>query len=681
MIILIFSAAPVFSRTSDDFLVGGFTIMFRIKATSYKNRVHSLFLLVVTGVLSGICGQNRVQSVASPAVLFELLALNRDLPTRQRPKYRSPSALVPSADGRRLYVAEQTAKRIAVVDIASRSVIAAIRLPNEVTGIAVAQNGMVYAACSSDLWPAGMVCEVDPVAGVVRRRLPAGFGARSPVIGPDGKTLYVCNQYQDDVYFIEIADGAVTGKVPVGRQPFSCAITPDGSVLAVVNHLPAGPSTDIANAAGTVVLVNTALQRVDATIALPVGSHSVSDVAVAPGGSYAYATHLVGMFTLRPTVIERGWIHTNNVAVIDIREKRLLNDFTLDDADRGAANPWKTACTGNGDHIAIVHAGSNELTVIDTRAMLRTAVEKSAVVTGEKGLQFKGCSHDFSALNGCKTRIPVAGKGPRALAITGRRIYTAGYFENDSGHNAVEVFDLASDGTATRPSGSISLGAAQPLTDARKGERVFGDGTLCRQTWQSCASCHPAARSDGLNWIFGSGSSAAPRNVKSLVYSWWTPPAGWSGRRAHASESVRFGFQNSLFVKTDEVLAGYVDNYLMRITPVSSPHLVKGKLSPRAAFGREVFHENPACDCIACHTGPLYTDGNFHRSGIPEKWEIAPIWETPAIIETWRDAPYDHVGSFDRLEDMLSHAGHSTFIANDLAKDCFTALLEFVRSL
>ena len=92
----------------------------------------------------------------------------------QWPKYRSPTALVPSPDGRYLYVAEQTAKRISVVHLASKTVKKTIQLPNEATGIAVAPNGMLYVTCSSDWWPSGMACEVDPAAGKVLRRLP-GF--------------------------------------------------------------------------------------------------------------------------------------------------------------------------------------------------------------------------------------------------------------------------------------------------------------------------------------------------------------------------------------------------------------------------------------------------------------------------------------------------------------------------
>ena len=44
------------------------------------------------------------------------------------------------------------------------------------------------------------------------------------------------------------------------------------------------------------------------------------------------------------------------------------------------------------------------------------------------------------------------------------------------------------------------LGPEVPMTQTRRGEFFFNDASLCLQSWQSCASCHPDARTDALNW-------------------------------------------------------------------------------------------------------------------------------------------------------------------------------------
>ncbi len=636
-------------------------------------------LALFIGASTARCLENPENSVAPPGMIFELFALNRDIPTAQCPKYRSPTALAPSLDGRYLYVAEQTAERISVVHLASKTVIKTVQLPNEATGIAVAPSGRLYVTCASDWWPNGMVCEVDVAAGKVLRRLPGGQGARCPVVSPDGRILYVCNQHGDDVYFVDIARGALIKKLSAGRQPFSAALTPDGSVLVVADCLPTQKATDTL-IASNVLFINTAEQRVDAEISLPIGSHSVFDVAVSPDGSSAYVTHLVGMFTLPLAAIEGGWVHTNNVAVIDIKKKRLLNDFPLDDATLGAANPWKIACTKDNSMLCVVHYGSNELTVINLREMMDVARAKSDAVSVEKGLRFIGCSHDFSALTNSKDRVNVVGKGPRSLAIIGKRAYTMGYFGDITGSDHIEMFDLALGKNATKPAGTISLGPSQRMNGARKGEHVFSDGTICYEKWQSCYSCHPFARTDGLNWILNNDISTTSKNAKSMLYSWWTPPTQWAGKRVNASVSVRMGFKNSLFTITNEALSSYIDTFLMNIKPVPSPHLVKGRLSPSAEKGRRVFYETSRCNCIVCHKSPLYTDMNFHASGIP-RWEIAPIWDTPSIIETWRDAPYGHNGLFDKIEDMINYEGHDTLMKRNLSQEIFPELVQFVLSL
>jgi DNA-binding beta-propeller fold protein YncE len=641
---------------------------------------HGYCFMLLIAAYAGHCVENPENSPAPPGVIFEVLALNRDIPTPQWPKYRSAAALVPSPDSQCIYVAEQTAKRISVVHLASKTIKRTIQLPNEVTGVAVAPNGMLYATCSSDWWPSGMVCEIDASAGRILRRIPAGHGARSPVVSPDGRMLYTCNQYDDEVHFIDIAQGTLIAKLSAGRQPFSCALTPDGSVLVVADCLPDQNATD-STIAAKVRLITTSQQKVEATISLPAGSHSVFGAAVSPDGAFAFVTHLIGMHTLPATAIEGGWVHTNNFAVIDIKNGLLLNDFTLDDAKLGAANPWGIACANDNSVLCVAHAGSNELTVIDMKGMMKAARTKSDAFTSGKGLRFFGCSHDFSALAMIKDRLPVAGKGPRCLAIIGHRAYTIGYFGDTTGNDHIEIFDLAPGKGATRQVGTISLGRAHYMNATRKGEHAFSDGTLCHEAWQSCFSCHPFARADGLNWILSNEIGSSPKNAKSMLYSWWTPPTQWTGKRASADVSVRMGFKNSLLLVPTHASVSYIDTFLMRIKPVPSPFLVKGYFSPQAENGRRIFCEGSKRSCIVCHKKPLFTDMGFHSSRISQQWDLSPIWDTPSIIEAWREAPYGHLGSFESIGDMIRFEARSPCAGNGSSESDFSDLIRFVLSL
>lgn len=83
--------------------------------------------------------------------------------------------------------------------------------------------------------------------------------------------------------------------------------------------------------------------------------------------------------------------------------------------------------------------------------------------------------------------------------------------------------DLAVEGTLR--SQSFALGAQPEASARRAGELFFHDGTVGFQQWQSCASLHPGdARVDGLNWDLLNDGMGNPKNTKSLLLSYETPP-------------------------------------------------------------------------------------------------------------------------------------------------------------
>jgi YVTN family beta-propeller protein len=634
-----------------------------------SKRTHTIAAgcVLASFVTAGFCSGDPMSSMAPPGVIFELLALNRDLPTKANPKYLSTMEMIASPDSQTLYVSEKNAKQIGVIDLTAKTLKKNIKLPNDVTGIAVAPDGKkIYATCASDLWPAGMVCEVDPNEGKVLRRIAVGHSARAPVMNPDGKTLYVCNLFDNNVSVVDLASGAETKRIPVIREPYSAAITPDGSVLVVANSLPNDKSTDTVFVTCHVSLISTAEQKVTADVPLTRGSHSAFGMAVSPDGKYAFITHLVAMFTIPALLIEGGWIHTNNLGIIDIKGKKLLNDVCLDKATAGSANPWGIACTKDGSTIAIAHSGSNDLSVLPLDQMITKASVSQPL------------NQNFSALYSIRQKVPVVGKAPRALAIIGNTIYTAGYFSD-----TLEMFDITpSEGPDLMPevaaSGTIALGPPIPMTSKRAGEYRYFDASLCLQKWQSCHSCHPFTRPDALNWTLNAPNST-PKNALSMLYSWWTPPTSWAGKRRDAYESVRAGIRAELFQEPDERMAVCIDTFFMSLKPVPSPYLVKGDLSAAARRGREIYYNKSKVDCIICHPGPLFTDNQFHNTGVPDQWDNLRDWNSPTVVECWRTGPYGHLGSFDDLGELLKLRTHSN--SANLSASEFNDLLEYVLSL
>ena len=61
------------------------------------------------------------------------------------------------------------------------------------------------------------------------------------------------------------------------------------------------------------------------------------------------------------TQVERGWMNTNAMTIIDVTTMKVLNTVLLDDTELGAANPWGVACTADGKYICVAHSGTHEL--------------------------------------------------------------------------------------------------------------------------------------------------------------------------------------------------------------------------------------------------------------------------------------------------------------------------------
>ncbi|MCP4643605.1 MAG: cell surface protein, partial [bacterium] len=267
---------------------------------------------------------------------------------------------------------------------------------------------------------------------------------------------------------------------------------------------------------------------------------------ISPDGKYAYIAHILGRYQLPTTQLERGWMNTNALSIINVAEKKLVNTVLLDDVDLGAANPWAVTCTADGRFVCVTHAGTHELSVID-RAAMHEKMDK--VAAGEKvsevSLTPDDVPNDLSFLVGLRKRIKLTGNGPRGFAVVGTNAYVAEYFTDTLG-----VVDFNPDGVP-RPK-SIAMGPEQPLSVVRKGEMFFNDAALCFQHWQSCASCHPDGRADSLNWDLLNDGIGNPKNTKNMLLAHETPPAMVSGIRGDAETAVRAGIKHIQFAVRPE---------------------------------------------------------------------------------------------------------------------------------
>ena len=598
--------------------------------------------------------------------------------------YLGPKAVVASKDGKTLFVALLDAKQIAAWDLSSGKIARRIPLPAEPTGMVLAPDGAtLYVACAA---PKSTVCAVDVAAGKVTASIAAGHTASGLAITPDGRRLYVCNRFSHDVSVIDVPSGRETARVPATREPIAAAATPDGKSVFVINLLPADRS-DASDVAAVVTAIDTASNQ-PATIRLPNGSSSVRGVCVAPDGKHVYVTHILARYQMPTTQLERGWMNTNALSILDAVGKKLINTVLLDNVDLGAANPWGVATTADGKWLCVAHSGTHELSVIDAPALIEklSALPPPNADGGTPGQAYGNSSggtaadvpNDLAFLVDLRRRIPLLGNGPRGLAVVGATAYVAEYFSDTIG-----VVDLSSKSAgAFGAVGQIALEKKPRLSPQRRGEMLFHDATICFQHWQSCASCHPDARVDGLNWDLMNDGLGNPKNTKSMLLAHQTPPSMAEGIRGGAEAAVRSGITHILFAVRPEEEAAAMDEYLQALKPVPSPHLVDGKLSPAARRGRKIFFD-PEVGCAACHPAPLYTDLKLHDVGSRGEFDGRDDFDTPTLIEVWRTAPYMHDGQYTTLKELFLKGRHGSKGGNidKLSPQQMDDLVEFVQSL
>lgn len=564
-------------------------------------------------------------------------------------EYLSPSDMQLIDGGNTLLITQDTGKRIDLFDTAAGKILRSIALPNRPRGLACSQDGQTAYLPTGE--GEGLLNVLDLASGKIVHRIPVGHGPMAPVLSPDGKTLYVCNRFDNAIGFVDLATRQQTRTVAVTREPVAAALTPDGRLLFVANHLPDGPA-NVDYVAAKISVIDTAKGERAKDIKLVTGSEGLRGMCMSADGQFVYATHLMARFQIPTTKLDRGWVSTDALSIIRVADLKLLYTVLLDDVDRGFANPWGVDISSDGKQLCVGSAGNNELCLIDLPA-LTEKIDAAVQAMGANAESMHLNAHnDLAMLVDVRQRIPLKGIGARAVLMHNDRIYIAEYFSDSLGQVTLQ------DGQVESVE-SIPLGPVVPLTPERQGAILFNDARMCFQNWLSCASCHPDARTDGLNWDLLNDGIGNPKNVKSMLLAHQTPPTTWLGIRADAEASVRSGIRHIQFVVRPEEDALAIDAYLKSLKQTPSPWLVGGKLSASAARGEKIFE---TIGCAQCHPAPLYTDLRQYNVGTGTGVDADQSFDVPSLREVWRTAPYLHDGRAATIRDLLKQQGHAAIV-------------------
>lgn len=228
-----------------------------------------------------------------------------------------PANVALSTDGSTLYVVNQGANSVWVINAATHATIAMIPVGSGPYGIAVRPGG-------AEVWVSNLFSDTVSVISTTSNTVIATFNVHHNPYGvafsKDGATAFIVSQSLGGVDVITASartPDPVTPTISTGSTPFGIAISPDGSTLYVTNQgtnntrridvasktalsplisTPGNPFFVTVNPAGTrvyvgalggnsVAVIDTSTNGVVATVALGAG---VRGLAVSPTGRYLF---------------------------------------------------------------------------------------------------------------------------------------------------------------------------------------------------------------------------------------------------------------------------------------------------------------------------------------------------------------------------------------------------------
>lgn len=578
-----------------------------------------------------------------------------------------PCKIIHSELNGRMIVLSEIPALIMELDSETAKPLKQLKLPGKPSGAVFTRSGEKLFVTSGGA--EGMILEIDPVKfSITKKFSTGGHTTVSPVLSPDERSLYVCNRFNNEIVQIDLTKGKPVRKYKVVREPLSLVISGDGRYLFAGNFLPGGRS-DARQMNAVVSVIDTKKGTVE-NIDLPNGSNSIGDLSLSPDGKYIYVSHILARFLVPTTQIERGWINTNALSIIDVEKKVLLGSVLLDDINLGFSNPRAIGFSDDGAFLLITSFGGNELSVIPCKELHAYLEGYNTQAAGQYS-SYSDPANDLSVMYKInRQRIKLPGIGPNSLAVKGNLVYITEYYSG-----TVCVLDLNNIHSGSVQ--QIAFGKEDPLKDVvHYGEMLFNSADLCFQKWQSCASCHPDGRVDGLNWDLLNDGIGNPKNTKSMLYAHITPPSMSLGIRSTAEQAVRAGISFIQFAEYEESQAHAIDIYLKALKPEPSPYLIKNKFSRSAKIGERIFERE---GCAKCHPPPIYTDLNEYNVNSGRGMDKDKLFDTPTLVENWRTAPYMHDGSILTMEELIRV--HNPYGTKELTQDELNDLVEFVLSL
>jgi len=558
---------------------------------------------------------------------------------------RGPSALLFTADGSRLYVAEEDENDVAVLDPEHGTVID--HLPSggaQPTALALSRDGKTLVIANTF---SGTVGIVDGASRTVRSTVDLPGEPRGVAV-TSSDVAYISVGQLDQVIEIHLKTAAVIRRIPVGHCPQSLLLAPNGAFLYCLNRT-----------GGSLSIIDIDSNREVARLALP--ATNLRGMALTPDGSRLCVAGMQA-HNDRPTEQpEAIWSNVLLVLRLSGATGSVERVVTLDAPDRGAADPCGVALDSAGETAYVTLSGSHEV------AKVPLHVSKS----NESGPTVPERVH--------------VGANPRGIAIRpgGRELWIG----NHLGSTLSVIANSKPTGLAGNGESSlrqVELGPATPSPNRRlKGRYLFTSAHVVRGGHFSCDSCHPDGGTDGLSWRLSHVKEPPElRNTRDLRGSLLlTGPYGWTSREDDFEVFVEdevSGLLKTRLLRHPEVHALWD---LVNETPLPrNPYrAADGALTESARRGETLF--NGTAGCAGCHVGDMR--GGTRRKEWVGTTPSGQLLDVPHLVGAYESAPYLHDGRAATLEDIFNkyNPARRHGKADALTPAQLADVLEYVREL
>lgn len=160
-----------------------------------------------------------------------------DLPTQIVTKtidlgeYKRPHGILFFADGQRIVVTSEVAKKLLIVDLVKGEVIKAIATEGEISHMVVLSpdGRRAYVANLGS----SSISVIDLESGTFIARIATGEGSEGVDVSPDGKEIWVGNRVANNVTIVDATTLKVVYTMDCATFPIRCKFTPDGRYVLV----------------------------------------------------------------------------------------------------------------------------------------------------------------------------------------------------------------------------------------------------------------------------------------------------------------------------------------------------------------------------------------------------------------------------------------------------------------